>query len=228
MAFFLKAADNRVRPANGFSHPTKVVPHQQVFQELDGDIALYIRPGAIETGQLRQPAVRGKSFDDSVGIGPQALVHQVQEAGRTGLRQGLAHQGCQYRITNTGAFMSPALDLHQVFFNLFQQHRRKVHHGPGIRVGFQVGGHVGVVFDAVQVHPGEQEFAGTLVLIVRLMHVPAKHDRCAVVRGHGGSPAPASPGLPAQCLWVIRRSVWHPVLRHSRYGSLPESGSPGR
>jgi len=80
----------------------------------------------------------------------------------------------------------------QIGLNLFQQHRREVHHRTGIRVGFQVRSHVHIILDAVQIDPGEQELPIAVILIIRLVHMPAKYHWRAGVRGHGDNPARAS------------------------------------
>lgn len=104
----------------------------------------------------------------------------------------MCHQGGKQWVTDFPGAMAPSFNLNQVGFDLFEQNRGKVDHCPGLRLMLQMRRHIAIILDGVQIHPGKQELPGPHVLIGRLVHVPAKHDRGFGVRGHGGNPAQAS------------------------------------
>lgn len=68
-------------------------------------------------------------------------------------------------------------DTARDLLNLLDQQGRETDHGAPGWMGLQVCGHVGVVFDGVEVRPGENVLPGERVAILRLMHVPQQNDR---------------------------------------------------
>ena len=88
--------------------------------------------------------------------------------------------------------MPPTLDLDQIGLDLLKQNGREIDHCPGLRIAFQMGSHVAVILDGMQVYPRKQELIGSHVQIGRLVHMPAKYYRRFCVRGHGDNPARAS------------------------------------
>ena len=178
--------------AQGFTHPPQVIPDQQIRQEPAGNISLQFRLFAKDIGQLSQPRIRWVASDNTIRIGPQGFLHQAQKRRCAGFGQFLRYQCREQWVTDLPGAMAPSLNLNEVGFNLLKQNRGEVDHGFCLRLMLQVGCHITVILDGVQIHPGKQELACAHVLIGRLVHVPAKHHRGFRVRGHEGNPARAS------------------------------------
>ena len=101
-------------------------------------------------------------------------------------RQRRVRQQRQHRIGHRLASVQVCGKAGAEIFELFDEHRREVDHRPCLRIGFEVRGHVDVVFDGVQISPGQYVLPGQCIPVVRLVHMPEQHHRQTT--GTHGSP----------------------------------------
>ncbi len=92
-------------------------------------------------------------------------------------------------------------ELVRVILELVEQHRGEIDHRAHLGVILQVRSHVAVILDRMQVHPGLGIFAGGVIAVIRLVHVPQQDQIQLCIAAHGvrsfsagaALPGPASP-----------------------------------
>src|SRR5690606_7219105 len=83
-------------------------------------------------------------------------------------------------------------------------------------MSFQMGDHINIIFNRMQISPWEIIFPRQHVTIIRLVHMPAKNHFHFLTSGHWDTPHPTSPVLPAQPLWAKHESVCDQRRGHVR------------
>jgi len=156
------------------AQPGEVVPHQQVDEELLADVDAGFRVLEKTARHFRQPAVGDVAADQGLFIGAQALAEQLQPLTTIG-RQHRIGQRRQQGVADTLAVGEEGLDLAGVIVQLLQQGGGEIDHRARLRLGLEMGRHVGVILDGVQIGPRQLILAVRAVAILRLMHVPAQH-----------------------------------------------------
>jgi hypothetical protein len=178
-----------------FPHPGQVIPDQKIMQVLVVHIMHAIGIFQETARQIRQLPVGGKTIDHASAVGAQTGMQQIHTLlGR--LRQAGFRQGRQQGVAYGFAIAQEGMHLCRVVGDLFQENGCEVHHGPCTRHRFQVGSHVGVVLDGVQVGPGQMVLAGQQVTILGLVHMPAQDHLQAFFNGHDATPGRAFPASP--------------------------------
>ena len=83
-----------------------------------------------------------------------ASLNQRQTCGGIGGDRLDATEKIQHVILRRHAACQHRVELLRVVVELLEQHRRKIHHGAHRWIPFEVRGHVAIVLDTVQIHPG--------------------------------------------------------------------------
>ena len=177
---------------HGLTQPGQVIPHQQVDQKLIREVGQTRRMFQHPIRQARQTPVGRETINHLRAIDAQGSLDQHQALpglrGQDGTRQGLQQGIMQAVLAAHGG-----LQLRRVVGDLFQQGGREIDHRPGQRLGFQMGRHVDIVLDAVQVGPGRFVVMLDGIFVTGLMHVPIQHDGKRRLIGHKAVPAAAFP-----------------------------------
>ena len=107
-------------------------------------------------------------------MGASAGLHQFPAAlGVVGNGRGPGEHA-QHAVVHAVACVQKLPYLVRVVCQLFKKHRCKIHHGFHMWMALQVGRHVVIVLDAVQVDPGQLIAAVESFPVVWLVHVPAQ------------------------------------------------------
>jgi hypothetical protein len=163
----------RVAAPRTFAKPREMVPDYRVRAVLRGQRLAAPR---LRFGEVKQALVFREAADDALVVG--AAQHVRELAAPFGGVGVPALQCTQQWIAKRAGF-----ELRTIVVELIEQHGREADRGARGRHLLQVPGHIRIIFDGVQVHPGLRVLAVRRA-IARLVHVPAEHDveRCAALR----------------------------------------------
>ncbi len=175
--------------AQAFAGPHEHEPDGEVDVEAAGEVAHgvgVLRPD--EGEQVAQAAIRGERFEHGRRVAAEGHVEQpVLLFRRQQVGVGVGDDA-QQRIAPL-----PAAELVAVILDLVEQHRHEIDRAPHAGMAFEVAGHVGVVLERVQQHPGQHEIAAFRVPVVRLVHVPEEGEISH--RATGVAPWPSISGV---------------------------------
>ena len=186
MPLGLQGTHTQVIDPGTLPHPGEVVPDQQIDQKLIVEITHGIGVFQRVPGQLSQFVEMPETFDQPVFVCTQTCLQDIASSLHIH-RQAGAGQGGQQRVPDQLATLEPGIELLYIIVDLFQQHRGEIDHRPGIRVVLQVGGHVRIVLDPMQIDPGQMIVALTRPFVIGLVHMPAEDNLQLrlLTSGHG-------------------------------------------
>ncbi|MNN15565.1 hypothetical protein D3C81_1286720 [compost metagenome] len=176
--------NDAARAAQGLAAPGQQIPGGEVGEVVVGEIVQGIAVlFAQQIRQVAQTPVGGEGLQHGRGV---AVKGVVEQPGPVGLAQGLRRR----RVEDAQQGVAPlaVVQLSAVVLDLLEQHRDEIDRAVHAGVPLQVAGHVGVILERVQQHPGQDELAGLGVPVVRLVHVPEQGEI-----GHGGYGRQAEP-----------------------------------
>ena len=175
--------------------PRQVIPGDQVGEVASRQIAdAKARLVAAQAAQLEQALVARVGSEYARMVAAETGLEQPMA-----LLQGEVVMAFPHQHAQQGIAQGVAVELGDVVLDLVQQHGNEIHHGADRRVALQVGGHVRVVLEAVQIDPGQQELAAVVIAVIRLVHMP-EEDQVQLLLAHatcrqsgrdgGGTPVP--------------------------------------
>ncbi len=209
--------------AQAFAGPHEHEPDGEVDVKTAGQVAHgvgVLRPD--EGEQVAQAAIRGERFEHGRRVAAEGHVEQpVLLCRRQQVGIGVGDDA-QQRIAPL-----PAAELVAVVLDLVEQHRHEIDRAAHAGMALEVAGHVGVVLERVQQHPGQHEIAAFRVPVVRLVHVPEEGEISHRATG-AGALAEHFRRDQRDAAAASRRSAGGPLRRPRRSPCLPGCGSACR
>ena len=153
------------------AHPGEVVADDEIPKRLS--VERRRRRNGLGRNVIELPE-RRKAIDHVFPICLQARPRQL-ETGLGRVRFG-AGQCVEQTVANQRPVFAPGGNARSVVVDLFEQYRREIDDGAHARHRLEMGQHVGIILDAVQIGPWQQIVAVNGVTILRLVHMPAEDD----------------------------------------------------